>query len=380
MIQAGGLKLLYMFLCSFSFSASMSDVLGCHLASIANPIVSKLSSFDLPEDLAGRCYEVLIREKPIVFPPMTQDQVFWFSNLSSAKMTVLLGFDVDDNILDNVKRRKQSSVYPKEEKTVQNFKEALVRVPLVPDDLQYLLLYPEDAEVFAADVAAEIGRNLNLDFLGQIQLLEHPAGMEVPENGYLPHNWNVSNALLFMLEHELDTKALIWGILQTTEPLPGPEGRAHSSHPQLDHADEVAPPPPPEDANDSLPPPPPPPPQEDEEPPVPMEDQQEMHVPSAWRQLDRRQPSESAQEQRTWPKPDPWKTAALETDSLEQQEFKVEPQVEQEVLVVQEDEKEAPVSSTPASPTSKAKAPSSMDAKAKAAALRERAAKLKARG
>ena len=44
----------------------MLKIVSSHIATNAAPVVGRLSSFDLGQDIAGRCFELLLIDNPIL--------------------------------------------------------------------------------------------------------------------------------------------------------------------------------------------------------------------------------------------------------------------------------------------------------------------------
>lgn len=121
------------------------DIVKAHVASFSIPTVNKLTTFDKIEEIAVRCFELLLKN------PLPKEQFFShsqleeFYNLKSEVLKISLIFDVE--VLDVVD----------------------IRVPYVPRYLQPTL-FESDSHLTVRHLAVAISHQLKLPFIGRIKI------------------------------------------------------------------------------------------------------------------------------------------------------------------------------------------------------------------
>jgi hypothetical protein len=233
------LKLLYLCLLCFRPSSKMEDILKSHLAGLASPQVGKLTTYDIMEDLAARCFELLSHPLPQVPHPPTQDEAVTFYDLTSERLTFTIENQGQRKMVD-----KKSSEFH-------------VRIPLTPSSLDDVLPVKE-GQILAHDLATHISSQLRLPFIGRIKLVDAPAELKLDNDGVLGEQDRVVEIIESIKSAKSARKAQ-WLLIPGQEKLEeeekddefDDEKEAELEHEDLDDDDEAPPPPPPEEDQSS---------------------------------------------------------------------------------------------------------------------------------
>jgi hypothetical protein len=194
----------------------MADILSSHLASLSVPTVSKLSTFDVVEDLAGRCYELVLFDKILLPDVPAQEIINAFVGLSSEKIIITLTFDLEKEEEVVTGTRKARSVKERELLSRKQ-KEHVVKFTLIPEPLKRLLPYPQDSEIVVEDILSEVSKTLKLPFLGKLMVENPPSEMKIPDDAILPNSTNFGTLITDLRSQGIDEKSLRWLLLPSEE-------------------------------------------------------------------------------------------------------------------------------------------------------------------
>lgn len=191
------LALKLMYLCLLSFRPTQKDlieILKSHLASLTGGIITKFTTFDLAEDLAARCFELLSKPLPN-FLAISQDESRMFYELSSEKLHVSV-------VLRESRKSEKKS---KKEKYMDD---VVVNVPKISSELARFLLH-DDVNITADDLSNTLSHKLKIPFVGYIKLQNYPSRLHLPEDGLIDGNTNLIQ-LIELLKNYGAEKSTSW--------------------------------------------------------------------------------------------------------------------------------------------------------------------------
>lgn len=200
------LKLLYLcLLCFRPTHKELNEILKSHLASLCNVYISKFTTFDVAEDLAIRCFELLSR--PLnsggVVPP--QEVVTAFYELSSEKIIIVVPHDNDpDKVGDRLVKNAQGK---------ENYDEFMSRISIVPQKLVDFFNI-QDINPTASELSTYAALKLKLPYIGRLRLDNAPSQISLDDHNYVDENQSLTEIIeILKAAHKL--KKTEWFLVST---------------------------------------------------------------------------------------------------------------------------------------------------------------------